>query len=508
MEANSRDNSIIIIGAGFAGLSTGIYAQMNGYKTQIFEMHNKPGGLCTSWKRNGFIIDGCIHWLVGSAPGSAMNDYWKEVGIVQGREFIYSDEYMRYEGPGGRKIVFYCDVDRLEKELLDLSPQDREPILEFTNGIRFALNFDQLSADTPFLKNIGNSIRVMYTFITNGKKFKTWGKMTSQEFSSRFSDPLLKDAFNELWLPDFSMLFMLFTFAYLHKKNAGYPIGGSLPMSRALEARYTALGGVINYDKKVEKVLTENNKATGIKLSDGSVFNASRIVSAADGYNTIYKMLDDKYADDKTHEPYEKWPTFPSLIFAGFGVNRTFDDEPKTISGFSYQLEKPTVIADATISRLPVHIYNQDKSLAPAGKTVMTVMLQSDYTYWKKLSEDKDAYNRKKEEVGKQIQELLEQRFPGISSQVEMTNIATPMTFERYTGNWKGCFEGWLITPMNANVMMKPMSQTLPGLNDFYMCGQWVAPGGGLPTGVMSGRKLIKKICKEDGRKFTTTINN
>jgi phytoene dehydrogenase-like protein len=84
METNARDYSIIIIGAGFAGLSAGIYAQMNGYKTQIFEMHNKPGGLCTSWKRNGFVIDGCIHWLVGSAPGSAMNDYWKEVGVVQG----------------------------------------------------------------------------------------------------------------------------------------------------------------------------------------------------------------------------------------------------------------------------------------------------------------------------------------------------------------------------------------------------------------------------------------
>jgi phytoene dehydrogenase-like protein len=348
----------------------------------------------------------------------------------------------------------------------------------------------------------------MYTFITSGEKFKKWGKMTSNEFSARFSDPMLKNAFKELWLPDFSMLFMLFMFAYLHKKDAGYPIGGSMPMSRALEAKYTALGGVINYDKKVEKVLTVNNKATGIKLSDGSEFPASRVISAADGYSTIFKMLDDKYADNKTHEPYEKWPTFPSLIFAGFGVNRTFDNEPKTISGFSYQLEKPTVIADATIDRLPVHIYNQDKSLAPSGKTVMTVMLSSDYTYWKKLYEDKDAYNRKKEEVGKQIQELLEQRFPGISAQIEMTNIATPMTFERYTGNWKGCFEGWLITPMNANVMMKPMSQTLPGLKDFYMCGQWVEPGGGLPTGVMSGRRLIKTICKEDDIKFTTTFNN
>jgi phytoene dehydrogenase-like protein len=506
METNASDNSVIIIGAGFAGLSAGIYAQMNGYKTQIFEMHNKPGGLCTSWKRNGFIIDGCIHWLVGSAPGSAMNDYWKEVGIVQNREFVYADEYMRYEGPGGRKIIFYSNIDRLEKELLDFSPQDKEPILEFINGIRFVLKFDQPSADTPFLKKIGNTFRIMYALLTNGKQFKKWGKTTPLEFTARLSDPMLKDAINELWLPDFSMLFMLFTFSYLHKKNAGYPIGGSMPMSRALESRYKQLGGIINYEKRVEKILTVNNKATGIRLSDGTELRASKIVSAADGFSTIYKMLDDKYADEKIHEPYEKWPVFPSLIFAGFGVNRTFDDEPKTVSGFSFQLEKPVLIADKTIARLSVHIYNQDKTLAPAGKTVMTVMLSSDYSYWKKLSEDRDAYNRKKEETGKILQDLLEQRFPGISSQIEMMNIATPMTFERYTGNWKGCFEGWLITPLNANVMMKPMSQTLPGLNDFYMCGQWVEPGGGLPTGVMSGRRLMKKICREDGRKFKTSL--
>jgi phytoene dehydrogenase-like protein len=505
METSNRDNSIIIIGAGFAGLSAGIYAQMNGYKTQIFEMHDKPGGLCTSWKRNGFIIDGCIHWLVGSSPESAMHDFWKEVGLIQGREFVYSNEYMRYEGRGGRKIIFYCDVDRLEKSLLDFSPQDKEPILDFTNGIRMALNFDQPSAGTPLLKRLAKTTRLFYTFIAKGKTMKKWMKTTAQEFSARFSDPMLKDAFNELWLPDFSMFFMLFMFAYLHKKDAGYPIGGSMPMSEALEARYNELGGTINYDKKVEKILTEGNRAVGIRLSDGTEFRASRVVSAADGYSTIYKMLDDKYADEKTHEPYEKWPVFPSLIFAGFGVNRIFDDEPVTVSGFSFQLEKPAVIADAAIERLPVHIYNQDKSLSPDGKSVMTVMLSSDYSYWKKLAEDKEAYNRKKDEIGKQLVELLEQRFPGISSKIEMMNIATPMTFERYTGNWKGCFEGWLITPLNANVMMKPMSQTLPGLNDFYMCGQWVEPGGGLPTGVMSGRRLMKKICKEDDRKFITS---
>jgi len=131
-------------------------------------------------------------------------------------------------------------------------------------------------------------------------------------------------------------------------------------------------------------------------------------------------------------------------------------------------------------------------------------MLNTDYEYWKKLAEDKASYDQKKEEIAGIIVELLGQRFPGISSQVEMINIATPMTFERYTGNWKGSFEGWLITPDNAHVMMKPMPQTLPGLSKFYMCGQWVEPGGGLPTGVMSARRLVKCICKEDGRKFRT----
>lgn len=506
METNASEKSIIIIGAGFAGLSAGIYARMNGYKTQIFEMHDKPGGLCTSWKRKDFTIDGCIHWLVGSSPESGMHAFWKEVGLVQGREFIYADEYQRFEGPDGRDLIFYTNIDRLEKHLLEFSPQDSELINEFIDGIRLSLNFEQPSGNTPFFKRLVMMARLFSTFIFKGKKLQKWMKLTAEEFSGKFKDPLLKHAFKDIWLPEFSMLFMLFTFAYMHKRNAGYPLGGSLPMSRALESRFQALGGIINYGKKVEKILTSDDNAMGIRLADGSEIYASRVISAADGYTTIYKMLDDKYADTKTHEPFEKWHTFPPIILAGFGVNRTFSDVPVSVSGFSFKLDQPVAIADKTIEWLSVHVYNQDKFLAPAGKTVLTILLKTDYDYWKKLSEDKEAYNREKEETGKKLVDLLEQRFPRIKSQVEMTDIATPMTFERYTGNWKGSFEGWLITPQNAYVMMKPMLQKLPGLNNFYMCGQWVEPGGGLPTGVMSGRKLLKSICKEDRKKFVTTI--
>lgn len=140
--------------------------------------------------------------------------------------------------------------------------------------------------------------------------------------------------------------------------------------------------------------------------------------------------------------------------------------------------------------------------MAPEGKTSVIIMLESDIEYWKKLAEDRNLYVQKKDETAGLIIRLLEQRFPGITDQVEVTDVATPLTFERFTGNWKGSFEGLLITPQNVHTLMKPMSQTIPGLKNFYMCGQWVEPGGGLPTSIMSARRLMKQICKEDRRKF------
>jgi phytoene dehydrogenase-like protein len=49
------------------------------------------------------------------------------------------------------------------------------------------------------------------------------------------------------------------------------------------------------------------------------------------------------------------------------------------------------------------------------------------------------------------------------------------------------------------------VSKTLPGLDNFYMAGQWVNPGGGMPPAVMSGSHTIQFICKRDNKQFVTT---
>jgi phytoene dehydrogenase-like protein len=88
---------------------------------------------------------------------------------------------------------------------------------------------------------------------------------------------------------------------------------------------------------------------------------------------------------------------------------------------------------------------------------------------WKGLAADQTAYDEKKDQVARTVVELLDQRFPGISGPVKMVNVATPQTFERYTGNWQVSCEGWLFTPENSRAYFKrPMRQILPGLEGFH----------------------------------------
>jgi phytoene dehydrogenase-like protein len=103
----------------------------------------------------------------------------------------------------------------------------------------------------------------------------------------------------------------------------------------------------------------------------------------------------------------------------------------------------------------------------------------------------------------------IEERIPGFTSMVEVVDVATPLTYERFTGNWQGSMEGWLITTQSMAKMASGkelMSKTLPGLECFYQVGQWVEPGGGLPPAATSARGVIQAICKKDGVKFVTTL--
>jgi len=490
MAQGKRAGTIGIIGGGVAGLIAGCYARMNGYETDIFESHNLPGGLCTSWKKgDDYTIDGCIQWLVGTAPYSGFHKGWKELGAIQGRTFIDHEVFTSYEAPDGRRVHLYSDVDRLESHLLNFSPQDSLLIKAMCHDIRLLAKIDAKKWEWKdlFLAPL-HLWNLTAAFLTS-----------TPAFARRFKDPFLREVFNLPGMERFPIAILFLTLAWHHNKNGGYPIGGSLAFSKAIEKRYLDLGGRIHYLSKVEKILVRGGRAEGLKIHEGQEHYFDRVISAADGHLVFDHLLEGKYNDEKLYRRFEKLEPFKSMVTVSYGVRRDFTQEPHFL--FS-PLKEPLMVAGEPQTHLSIRHYAYDPTLAPEGRTILQVAFSGGYDYWTELHRDRSKYDAEKQALAHKILFLLEERFPGIGSQVEVTDVATPVTYERYTHNWRGSIEGWL---PNMRAMFFPLPKTLKRLKGLYFAGQWVMPGGGLPTCLMTGKGIIQKICKEDGKKFETS---
>ena len=494
------DKSIIIIGAGIYGLPAGCYGQMNGYDTRIFEQHTLPGGVCTSWKRKGYVFENCIHWLIGSGPGRFFNSFWEELGALQGKEIINHEEMFRVED-GDKTLILYSDLDKFKAHLKEISPQDSPFIEEMISDAR-----KWAAADFPIDKATEvmtplELIKLGWSMRSTMKIMKKYDSISCPELANRFKNPFLKKAFPLLLgtPPIYYSTAIITTLGCLDIGNAGFPKGGSLEFAKGIEKRYLNLGGKIDYRSRVEKIIVKDDRAVGVKLGDGSEHYADYVISAADGYSTIFDMLDGKYADEKIRGYYENLTLTPPIVTVSIGVDLDLSNEPHWLL---YYLDEQISITDRKRDWIMVHNYSFDLTLAPAGKTMLNCTFETSFDYWNDLLKDKKEYKVEKEKIANTVISELDKRFPGFKSKVEITDVATPTTWVRYTGNWKGAYQGWAFTPKNAAIRMK---KTLPGLKNFYISGQWVSPGGGLPPGPMLGRHVIQIICKKDKRKFVTS---
>ncbi|MBM4371493.1 MAG: NAD(P)/FAD-dependent oxidoreductase, partial [Deltaproteobacteria bacterium] len=450
--------------------------------------------------RRGYTLDGCVHWLVGSRPGNAMYDIWKALGVMEGRRFVHDEVYLRLEFQDQEPVLFYTDPDRLEAHLTDLSPEDAPRIREFTAAVRRFRGFDPAPAEPPELMGLSGKLRTLASYTPYLRLFGRYGRVTNAEFGARFRDPRLRLAFESLFVPDMTLLFILLNFAWMAEGNGGYPIGGSLPMAQAMADRLEALGGILRTRARVREILVEGDAATGVRLEDGTVLRADWVISAADLRSTVFELLGGRFIDARLRGWLDGGlQPFRPLVLVGLGVARTFPQETRTVGGTSLPLVAPLRVGGTTVERMGFHPYVQDPTLAPEGRTSVMAMLESDWDSWAALAGNRPAYDAEKSRVADAVLESLEARFPGIRKDVEVVDVATPLTFHRYTGNWRGSFEGWIPT---AATWRTQLPRTLPGLRRLLLAGHWLVPGGGLPPAAFTGKFAVQVMCRQDGRPF------
>ncbi len=470
---------VIIIGAGVAGLSAGCFLQMNGYETEIFEMHDKAGGLCASWERKGYHIDGCIHWWDCASLNHPIYPTLDELLDMKNLPRVTYEEFCSVE-EDGKILRFFGNLDLFETELKTISPEDSKTIEEMIAEARKIASIDMHS---------------------DRKKdfFYKW-KVSIGEYSKKLKSSLIKKLLITFpFSPDSSMFEFLLHAASLHNKEACYPLGGAQKLVDRLVQRYTLLGGTINYNSNVAEILTENDSVKGIQLDNGKNYTADYIVSAADGYSTIRNMLKGQYVDENIRKLYYSNRHIPqkSQIYISLGINKIFKESFKPYVYIT--LQNTLIVEEEKINTVGITIHNFDPTSAPLGKTVLTILIPIKYTEsWINLrKKNKAEYERKKEEIALHMIDEIDAYFGDIKTKVEMVDVATPATYIRYTNNWNSGVDSMSWGTEGGN---KPRKE-ITGLNDFFMCGQWVGDVG-LSYGMQSGKDVAKLLCEQENKKF------
>lgn len=496
-----EERSVVIIGAGLAGLSAGYFARLNGYQTHIFEHRSRAGGVAASWERDGYQIDGGIHFLMGCRPGQGIYELYQELGAIQSpADIIPLDVYGRaMDEQGGHSVTATRDLARFVADMGAVSPDDRlglQKLMEAAEALR-GLDMAALGMEKPpELTSSTERVKQLWGVRRAGRYFTgRWARPVS-EFAKGFKDPWVRWVVEHLFMPEVPVWFVAAIFGLLVDGQLGLLRGGSRAFVDGIEQRYLGLGGTISYGSTVEEILVDHGRAVGIRLADGTVHRADSVISAADGRSTIFTLLRGRFLDKRTADRYDHWRLFPPLIMVSLGVSREFSGEP----AFSMiRLERPLEVGGRMVEGMMVRCFNYAAGFAPAGKTLLQVEFETDWDHWALLRSDPPAYQAEKERVAAEVVSRLERLYPGIGAQVEMTDVATPHTTWRYTLNYHGAYEGFLPTP---ETITTAVDRTLPGLDGFFMAGQWVMPGGGVPPTLYSGRHAVELLCRSDGRSF------
>lgn len=487
---------VIVVGAGIAGLTAGIYALQSGFDVTIYESHTIPGGASTSWRRKGYLFEGGMHWLTGSSPKTALHKLWREVGALDDSVSVNNrDPFFTFES-NGRTAYLYRDIDKLRQHLLDLSPEDEKEIVRLCRDIK---KFAKLSMPVQDIKGVkvknksSLPLLALLGMLPALPRMSFYTNQTAKEFSERFQNPLLQLLLQNIAGAENNAAGVIFTMATLASGDGGYPEGGSLAMAKRMANKFETLGGTIQYGKGVNKVAVRNGVACGV-IINGEEIPADAVIVTRDTLTAI-----DTLFDPPIREPWaEKMrrTTRPMLnTFISVGVEADLSDVPESLT---FTLDQPLICGGIPESVIGINHYAGYKGYAPEGCTAITSIIQGDsYDYWK-ACRDNGTYKVEKQKLAEAFIQVLTKKHPQTAGKIAVWDVATPLTYERYLGSYKG---SWM-SIMGKGIKMESYPSKPESIQNVYFAGQRLMIPGGLPVAVETGRKAVQYLCRDTNTVF------
>ncbi|RKR81653.1 phytoene desaturase [Mucilaginibacter gracilis] len=488
----NNPQNIIVIGAGFAGLSAASVLAKEGHKVTILEKNDQPGGRARVWEKDGFKFDMGPSWYwmpdvfenYFALFDKKVTDYYQLTRLDPGYRIYYGDND-EMDVPAG--------MQQLEQLFDSIEPGSSAGLKQFL--IQAKYKYEVAMCDYVFRPSHSITEFIDLRLIRESLRIQMLSSM-SKHVRKYFTNPKL------IKLLEFPVLFLgatpqntpamysLMNYADL-SLGTWYPMGGMNEIVKAMVSVATGLGVQIKLNTAATKINVVNGKAQSVDTNQGT-FNADFIIAGAD-YKFVDQQLLDKQYRNYTEKHWDGRTMSPSSLVYFIGVNKKlpgikhhnlfFDED--------FDLHAHHIYTDPQWPDKPLFYVSctsqTDDSVAPPGceNLFFLMPLAPD------LHDD--------EETREKYFNIMMDRFEAITGQTIRNNIVVKRSyaltdFKNDYNSYKGNAYG-LANTLAQTAFFKPSMKAKKVKNMLYT-GQLTVPGPGVPPALISGQVAAKEAMK------------
>ncbi|MCM1084884.1 MAG: NAD(P)/FAD-dependent oxidoreductase [Bacteroides sp.] len=471
------------MGGGVSGLVAGIYALQAGFEVDIYEINGVSGGMCAQWRRQGIVCPNAINWMMGFRQGSSLHTLWENVGVMDEESEFLKLEYISAVPDGQDGYLYaYSDLNRFRDELLTISPDDEVGILNLMRAIELYRGYS-IYAEKPeeMMTPIDKAIAFL-PHIRAEKKVLFKDKSVA-EYVKEFQSPLIRKLLLSV-LPDarLNVRMLLNWLASSANEDIAVPLSGFFCMTRKIERKFLALGGKLHLATPVKRIEIKDDSVTGLLLKDDEFVKADYVVSTVSPDILLNELLDSRYQDGYFEQRLNAVSNFytPSMTLINLAC-RMKGTIPHTL------------VVETAFALLKIKHYSFSIEQS-TGKNLLQVFLQDqEYDKWVALkSRSEEAYREKKESLARLVVQEVESVYPELKGGIEILDVATPLTLQRYCHSYKGAYLAFC--PLVQLPRRENHPGTISGIDKLFVAGQWAFQEGGLSMAAISGKFAVQRI--------------
>jgi prolycopene isomerase len=509
MTAKEKSWDVIVVGAGLGGLSCAGLLSRKGKRVLVLEKHNKVGGYAHQFVRKAgpdtvYRFDVALHVTGAMDEGAPSRRILEEIGVWDRIEVKRLDNLFRASFPDF-EITVPADKEKFRHVLIDRFPEDSDSINSLFGTI------DAFATEVTALREA--SVPGGASPADFQEKYPT----VSKYMVSTLHDFVMEHVTNEKIAAVFCQLWpymglspkrgsaLLYLQIWLSFFTGGtyYIQGGGYALSRALADIIEERGGKVLTRTEVARILVEEGRCTGVETAAGEKYSAPVIVSNAAAPITFDRLLDASVVDPAYLEQVRTSELSVSIIQAYIGVRGTpreigFEDHEYFVNTDYDPEEQFDRMLEGDYSGGSCAMANNtvvNPGDTPTGRSIIEIAILANGKCWFELSDEE--YKKKKAEVTELLIDRFSEIIPDIRERIEVIEVGTPRTMERYSGNPYGAVYGYASTPSGHSVFRPRPDTPVPGL---YLASAWTFPGAGFGGVLAGGMNTARIILHHAGR--------